>query len=202
MVRHLPLHPAALKAAINNMQRYKTMKQISVALLGLAMCFGIDARADESLSLGASLGYVTIESDDPGFDFDADDTGYKFFANYRFDNNLAIEGGYIDFGAPEDVVGGFPGEIDASGWNIYGVGNLPLSGGTDLFAKVGLVAWEADSVIDGFLVDTDDGTDLALGFGARFNANGNFGLRAEVDWFDIDEADSVWMASVGFEFRF
>lgn len=198
----LPLHPAVLLAALNNMQRYTTMKYLSVALLGLAMCIASNVRADESLTLGASVGYVTIENDDPGFDFDADDTGYKFFANYTFNNNLAIEGGYIDFGNPEDVVGGFPGEIDASGWNVYGVGNLPLSGGTDLFAKVGIVAWEADSVINGFLVDTDDGTDLALGLGARWNADGPFGIRAEVDWFDIDEADSVWMASIGFEFRF
>ena len=56
--------------------------------------------------------------------------------------------------------------------------------------------------IDGILVDTEDGNDLALGFGARWNVNESLGLRAEADWFDIDEADSVWMASIGFELRF
>ena len=72
----------------------------------------------------------------------------------------------------------------------------------NVFAKAGVVAWEADSIIDGFLVNADDGTDLALGFGARWNSSESFGIRAEVDWFDIDEADSLWMASVGFELRF
>lgn len=178
------------------------MKKFTVALLGFATLFTTNVYADEGLTLGASVGYVNIEDSDPGFNFDANDTGYKFFASYTASNYLGIEGGYIDFGSPEDIVGGFPGEIDASGWNLYGVGNLPLSDGVDLFAKAGLVAWEADSIIDGILVNTDDGTDLALGLGARWNSNATFGLRAEVDWFDIDEADSVWMASVGFEFRF
>jgi OOP family OmpA-OmpF porin len=178
------------------------MKKITVALLGLATLLTTNAYADEGLTLGASVGYVNIENNDPGFAFDANDTGYKFFASYTATSYLGIEGGYVDFGSPEDIVAGFPGEIDASGWNLYGVGNLPLSGDVDLFAKAGIVNWEADSIIDGILVDTDDGTDLALGFGARWNSGGSFGLRAEVDWFDIDEADSVWMTSVGFELRF
>jgi OOP family OmpA-OmpF porin len=178
------------------------MKKFTVALLGLATFLTANAHADEGLAMGASIGIVNIENDDPGFVFDASDTGYKFFASYTASSYLGVEAGYIDFGSPEDVVGGFPGEIDASGWNLYGVGNLPLSGGVDLFAKAGIVAWEADSIIDGLLVDTNDGTDLALGLGARWNSSGSFGLRAEVDWFDIDEADSIWMASVGFEVRF
>ena len=178
------------------------MKFFTVTLLGLGVLFSANANADESLTLGASIGYVNIKNDNPGFDFDANDTGYKFYANYTFSSNLAIEGGYVDFGSPEDIVGGFPGEIDASGWNIYGVGNVPLSDDVNVFAKAGVVAWEADSIIDGFLVNADDGTDLALGFGARWNSSASFGIRAEVDWFDIDEADSLWMASVGFELWF
>ena len=178
------------------------MKKFPVALLGLAALFSTAANADEGLSLGATVGYVNIEDNEPGFDFDANDTGYKLFANYEFASRIAIEGGYIDFGKPEDVVLGLPGEIDASGWNLYGVGNLPLSDGVELFAKAGIVSWEADSIIDGILVDTEDGTDLALGFGGRWKAGDAFGFRAEVDWFDIDEADSVWMASIGFELRF
>jgi len=51
----------------------------------------------------------------------------------------------------------------------------------NVFAKAGVVTWEADSIIDGFLVNADDGTDLALGFGARWNSSESFGIRAEVD---------------------
>ncbi len=177
------------------------MKKFTVALLGLAVLFSSAGHAD-GLSLGASVGYVNVEDNEPGFDFEANDTGYKLFASYEFSNHLGIEAGYIDFGKPSDEFQGASGEIDASGWNLYGVGNLPLSDGVDLFAKAGIVSWDADSVIDGILVDTSDGNDLALGFGARWNVNENLGFRAEADWFDIDEADSIWMASVGFELRF
>jgi OOP family OmpA-OmpF porin len=157
------------------------MKFFTVTLLGLGVLFSANANSDESLTLGASIGYVNIKNDNSDFDFDANYTGYKFYANYTFSSNLAIEGGYVDFGSPEDIVGGFPGEIDASGWNIYGVGNVPLSDDVNVFAKAGVVTWEADSIIDGFLVNADDGTDLALGFGARWNSSESFGIRAEVD---------------------
>ena len=177
------------------------MKKIAVTLLGLAALVSTSAWA-EGLSLGASIGYVNVEDNEPGFDFEANDTGYKLFANYEFSNHLAIEGAYIDFGKPSDSFQGISGQIDASGWNLYGVGNLPLTDGVDLFAKAGIVNWNADSIIDGVLVDNEDGNDLALGFGARWNATETLGIRAEADWFDIDEADSVWMASIGFELRF
>lgn len=177
------------------------MNRLTVTLLGVALLSATAAHA-EGLTLGASVGYVNVEDNEPGFDFESNDTGYKLFASYTFANNLGIEGGYIDFGSPEDRFLGSVGRIDASGWNLYGVGNLPLSGGVDLFAKAGIVSWNADSIIDGVLVDTADGNDLALGFGARWRLNDAFGLRAEADWFDIDEADSVWMASIGFELRF
>lgn len=178
------------------------MKKFTVTLLGLAVFAIPFAHAGEGLTLGASAGYVNIEDDDPGFSFDASDTGYKLFANYTFYNGLGIEGGYIDFGKPDDVVFGLPGEIDASGWNLYGVGNLPLSESVNVFAKAGFVAWEADSIIDGVVVGRDDDNDLALGLGASWNSDANFGLRTEFDWFDISGADNVWMASVGFELRF
>lgn len=177
------------------------MKQLTLVLAGMAALVSAPAFAD-GLSLGASVGYVNIEDSDPGFDFEANDTGWKLFAAYEFSNHLGIEGGYIDFGKPEDVLLGTRGQLDASGWNIYGVGNLPLTGGVDLFAKAGIVSWNADSIIDGVLVDTEDGEDLALGIGARWRLSERFGFRAEADWFDIDEADSVWMASVGFELGF
>ncbi len=156
----------------------------------------------EGLSLGASYGYVNIEDSDQSFSFDATDTGYKLFGTYMFNNGFGIEGGYIDFGKPDDIFLGQTAKIDAEAWSLYGVGALGLSEKFDLFAKAGVVSWEADSLIDGVRIGADDGEDLALGIGASFNADGAFGLRAEFDWFDVDDADAVWMASVGFELRF
>ena len=67
------------------------MNKLPVALLGLVTLGTSAAFADEGLGIGASVGYVNIEDSEPGFDFDASDTGYKLFANYEFANHLAIE---------------------------------------------------------------------------------------------------------------
>lgn len=155
----------------------------------------------DGLSIGASYGYVNIEDSDAGFTLDASDTGYKFFGNYTFMNGFGIEGGYVDFGMPDDDFLGQVARIDAEGWSLYGVGSLGLSESFDLFAKAGVVSWEADSLLDGVPVGTDDGEDFALGIGARFG-RGALGLRTEFEWFDVDEVDGAWMASVGLEFRF
>jgi len=159
------------------------------------------ASADEGLALGASYGYAKIDDSDSGLSFDGSDSGYKLFANYTFANGFGIEGGYVDFGSPDDNILGQVASIDASGWNLYGVGTLGLSDGFDLFAKAGVVSWEADSVLNGIRIDKDDGNDLALGIGAKFGS-GSLGLRTEFEWFDISDADAVWMASIGLEFRF
>ena len=119
-----------------------------------------------------------------------------------FNNGRGIEGGYIDFGNPQDDLVGQVARIDAEAWSLYGVGALGLSDSFDLFAKAGVISWEADSLIDGVPISVDDGEDLALGIGAKWNSDGAFGLRAELEWFDVDDVDAVWMASVGFELRF
>ena len=77
-----------------------------------------------------------------------------------------------------------------------------MSDSVELFGKAGVISWDADSIVDGVLVGADDGDDLALGFGASWNANGTLGVRAEYEWFDIPDADNVWMASIGFVLRF
>ena len=156
----------------------------------------------DGLSLGASYGYTNIEDSEAGFSFDAADTGYKLFGKYMFNNGFGIEGGYIDFGQPDDDFLGQVATIDAEAWSLYGVGALGLTDNFDLFAKAGVVSWEADSLLNGVRIDTDDGEDLALGIGARFGSESGLGLRAEFDWFDIDGADAVWMASIGLEFSF
>ena len=178
------------------------MKKFTCAVLAALLFSAGSAYADDGFSVGASIGYANIKNDDPTFDFDANDTGYKFFASYSFANYLGFEGAFIDFGEPSDDVLGLPGKIDAEGYTLYAVGRLPLADSVELFGKAGVISWDADSIVDGALVGADDGDDLALGFGASWNANGTLGLRAEYEWFDIPDADNVWMASLGFVLRF
>lgn len=177
----------------------KTLLVASIACLGLVAG---TANADPGFSLGASAGYAKIKDSGSGLTFDENDVGFKGFGTYTFSNGIGIEGGYVDFGKPAADIAGSNVGIDASGWNLYAVGNLPLAESFDLFAKAGVIQWDADVFIDGINIENDNGSDLALGLGARWNIGNSFGIRSEFDWYDVSDADSVYMVSVGIEFRF
>ena len=176
------------------------MRTLLAATLSVLALIASPVQAD--FSIGGSAGYVEVEGDADDLDFDGSDVGFKVFGRYMFNEGFGIEGGYIDFGEPDEDVLGQNLAIDANGWNLFLVGNLPLSNSFDLFAKAGAVHWDADSIIDGIEVGSDDGTDLALGGGLRWNLSESLSFRGEVDWYDVDDIDQAWMASVGLEIRF
>lgn len=177
------------------------MKKLSIAIIAIAALAATSASADSGLSIGASAGYVSIADSESNLEFDGNDVGYKLFGTYMFNDFFGVEGGYVDFGAPDADVFASRLSIEATGWNGYLVANLPLGQSFDLFAKAGAVKWDADSFIDGIAVASDDGSDLALSGGVRLNI-GSLGIRAEIDWYDIADTDKAWMASIGLEFRF
>lgn len=154
------------------------------------------AGTESGFYVGAGVGQASIgdiDSDEFGeFEYDGDDTGWKIFAGYNFGLipflDLAIEGGYVDFGKPDDD--GI--EIDANAFDIFGLVGVNV-GPVGLFAKAGLIQWDADAS-DGNDSGSDDGTDPAYGVGARLKF-GSLEVRAEYELFDIDGVDDVSLLS-------
>jgi outer membrane immunogenic protein len=157
---------------------------------------------------GSSLEVRDFDDDFGAFRFSDGDTAYKLFGGFRFLNFLAVEAGYVDLGDPADVIASIEGDelevqIGVKGWDAFAVGLLPL-GPVDLFAKVGVVSWDADiravlnEVTDS---DSDSGTDAAYGIGVAIRLGG-VALRAEGEQFDIADAEDVYMFSVGATFTF
>jgi hypothetical protein len=153
--------------------------------------------ADNGIYLGASVGQSNIQIDD--FNYDADSTGYKIIAGWRFLDWLAVEANYLDFGSGDDRISGTKVETDADGISLSAVGFLPV-GPVDLFARVGAVDWSADVSSSGLGSDSDDGTDLTYGVGAQFRV-WSLSIRAEYEMFDIEDAD-VDMISLGVTWTF
>ena len=102
------------------------MKKSGLILVTFLALTATSANADSGFSLGASAGYVTIADSDATVDFDGNDVGYKVFGSYMFNNFFGLEGGYVDFGAPDTDILASNFSIEATGWNAYLVGNLPL----------------------------------------------------------------------------
>lgn len=160
--------------------------------------------ADNGFYLGLSAGQTQVKGDEyDEVELSGDDLGYKVFAGYRFLTFLAVEGSYVDFGAPDEESADERYELDLTGFDLYAMGLVPL-GIADIFVKVGVVDWDADLTTSiGGVPGTvsDDGTDPAygLGFQLRF---GSFTARAEVEYFDVESTNHVYMYSVGGAFTF
>lgn len=182
--------------------KVKSKLSSAVLLIGIAsLVFSAESMADSGLYIGGSVGSAGIElevSDTVDvFVFDEDASAWKAFLGYKFDLpffNLGIEGGYVDLGAPSGDFAGTQIELAVDGLNVFGVLGFDL-GPVGVFAKAGMISWDATATIDGF-AEADDGSDPAYGVGISFGI-GSIQLRAEYELFDIDEADDVTMISAG-----
>jgi hypothetical protein len=171
----------------------------SLLVIPLAAATATAQAADNGFYVGASIGQAGMEDLVDDLDFDADDTGYKVFAGFRFFDWLGAEASYIDLGSPSDEILGEDVNGDADAFDAFLVGFLPITT-FDVFAKVGAVAWDSRfDIEDVDFVDDDDGVDLAYGVGAQFRL-GSAALRAEYERFEFGrDAD---MVSVGVSWTF
>lgn len=160
------------------------------------------AGGDSGFYVGAGIGQASfgdIDIGDTSFNFNGDDSAYKLFAGINFGVipllDLAVEGGYVNFGKPHD--NGL--KIEADGFDLFGRVGTNL-GPVGIFGKVGAINWDTKtSSAEGS--SSDDGTDPAYGLGLRFQL-GSFQVRGEYEWFDISAADDVYMLSVSGAYTF
>jgi opacity protein-like surface antigen len=159
--------------------------------MALALSLGaLHAHAESGLYLGGSFGNAKVGyNPSSNIDVKDDDVGYKLFGGIKF-TLLAAEVGYVDFGKVEDS--GFSGEI--SGFNAFGILSMGL-GPIDVFGKLGGFVWESDFETAQQRYK-DDGFDPAVGVGASVTL-GNLSVRAEYEYYDIDNFDNVSMFSIG-----
>jgi OOP family OmpA-OmpF porin len=140
--------------------------------------------------VGASIGDFGVDVGG----FDGSDTGFKVFGGYRFMDYFAAELEYLDGGTVEDA--GL--EIDVSGWNVSGIGRLPIGEKFNVFAKLGMIFWDADT--NGF--GDDSGEDFSWGIGAGYSFTDQFGVQLEYQGFEIEDTDTVDMISLGASWQF
>ncbi|CAN5429480.1 outer membrane beta-barrel protein [soil metagenome] len=117
---------------------------------------------------------------------------FRIQGGYRLSPNLAVEGGYIDFGKTKyqaTYAGGTAqGTLKAGGVDIAARGILPVSDKIDLFAKGGLVAARVKSSLTagapagGATGDTSKTVVRPLlGIGAQYKLTEKVSLRLDLD---------------------
>jgi hypothetical protein len=194
-----------MKESRANDSRGASLAPLSLLLAAALLATAGSAQADSGFYIGGSVGSAMLEADDvdADFDFDGDDFAAKVFLGFNIDAfviDLAVEGGYVDFGNPSDTVLGSEVEFDVTGWDLFALAGVEL-GPVGVFAKAGMISWDADASIDGTRLGSDSGTDPAYGVGARFSL-WSAEIRAEYEYFDVDSTDDLSMVSVGVAWTF
>jgi hypothetical protein len=157
--------------------------------------------------VGGSIGqsYIELDAGTPTVPaaFDEEEFGWKVMIGYEFDFaviTLGVEADYVDFGAPSGDVAGSQIEVDADGFAGFGTASIDF-GPLGIFAKYGVISWDASFNIDGFDAGSDDGTDPAYGVGVKFGL-ASVEVRGEYEIYDIEDSEDVAMLSAGIVWRF
>lgn len=112
-------------------------------------------------------------------------------------------------------------EVPINAGAFYAVGIWPVNDIFEVFGKVGGIYWEADAqgfeTIVGEIVPPDpatipvtnspqnnklDGTDLAGGLGVNLNTDVGITVKAEAEYFDLEDFDTVWLISISAFYNF
>lgn len=170
----------------------------------------IDARIIDAL---IGNGYSTQSLND-----DEVDRGYKVFAGYQMNENIALEGGYFSLGkfryqAEMDLLAVVRGDSTTDGVNLDLVGSMPVTEKLSVFARAGAVyvesrerRWETGAFVNRY--DHDRETDLSYKFGAgvQYALTDALALRLEAERYRLDDLGGskgdVDMFSVGMVYSF
>jgi OOP family OmpA-OmpF porin len=161
------------------------------------------APVDTGFYVGASVGQTTSDCPSGVGSCDDSDTGYRVFGGFRFNRNLAVEGGY----APLGEVSGSNLKLETNAWDLVGVGIWPISPQFSIFGKLGF--YNAEAKASGVVSGKKSTTDLTYGVGAQFDFARNLGLRGEWQRYSAIEApgglsgdSDIDVLSLGVLFKF
>jgi OOP family OmpA-OmpF porin len=132
-------------------------------------------------------GAASLSSSDSG-----SSNKWRLQGGYRFNPNLAVEAGYIDFGKAKYTAsytgGSAQGSLKAGGVDVAALLSLPVNDSFSVFGKAGVVAASVKSSLTASGVPAAASGDASthvirplLGVGALYKLTDNVDLRADYD---------------------
>ncbi|MEP0176324.1 MAG: porin family protein [Paraglaciecola sp.] len=191
--------------------KHKTKILSSLTAIAFAASFNSFAQSnsnedlnDSGFYLGGNYGYLRVEGDD---DFDDDKDVFEGIVGYRFNQYIALEGSYINFGDYGTDIA----RANVDGYTAAIKGTLPINDTFALFVKAGQLWSETDYNALEYSRTVNDES-VFVGGGVAVNITSNFVLNATYSVYDtsleFDDVDDenfdtdFKQASVGFEYRF
>jgi len=177
---------------------------LTAIVLGLAATSALAAEDETFWNAGIAAAFADYQFDDNNLDDTS--TGFKLFTGYRFNKLFGVEGAYHNFGDFEEDLDppnpGGDGKSEIDGFSVSGLVFAPLGNEDfDVYGKAGYYFFDQEVVVDDIVVGSNSPSGLVLGAGSRFAISDQFAIRAEADWFDINDGD-LWSLNLGFEYLF
>lgn len=166
---------------------------------GLMICGAVRAE-DQGFYAGGSLGQARQKFTG----FEGDDTSFKLFGGWSFNEYLAVEGGYVDGGTQSDQIGVLDVDISSDGFFVQGIGKWPLGRFVAPYAKFGYVFYDSTtrvSVGGPTFSESESDADFIYGGGLEFKLGDNFRLRAEYEEVNLpDSAFDIFSLAATWQF--
>jgi OOP family OmpA-OmpF porin len=179
--------------------------QSIIAAVAIAALTPSIASADEGLFIAASVGSADLSESFDGFAVDTDSTAYRVAVGWRFNDYLAVDAGYHNFGRFDqtfDVAGTLTDvSLKADGFTLGGIGSLPLSDRVSLFARAGAFFWDGDAEINNVTAARPEDTNFYFGAGVRFGLTDRLSGAVDGSRYELDGTSST-VLSVGLNFGF
>lgn len=195
------------------------MKKIMLSTLVAAGLMAASAAATAQqaggIYAGVSIGQSKFKeacsgSGGTGVSCEDTDTAWRIFGGYEVNRNFAVELGYADLGQAKATAtsGGFTATAtaEATAWDLVAVGSWPISPNFSVYGKLGLFYGKVEGTAGGTgfgsSSQSDSGTDLTYGLGARFDFTRNLGARAEWQRYNDVSGSDIDVMSIGVVYRF
>jgi OOP family OmpA-OmpF porin len=234
IIRFSEALPCILRGVINlSLKSWRAkMKRITLLLLSTTFLavsgniFAADVPSNSYYVLGG-LGQTTGSSDQSNLDSALTSVGgrgfsstlskptvYKLQLGYQANQYFAVEGGFIGSNNENYTASGgnLAGPLSASasvkGWNLVGVGILPVANQFSLLGKLGVASIKESATLTGpggTFTGSGSKFDVTYGVGAMFDFTKSIFARFDVDSYSVGNSTSsarstVWMVDVGFRF--
>ena len=185
------------------------MTRTFIALVALVVSSAA-AAADNGVYLGAGIVRSNIDTTSGAITqavsstrIDDSDNGFKIIAGIRPIDWLAVEMNYIDLGKVTVANPSVRADYSLTGVDAFGVllFGVPF---VDLYAKAGVIRWQADGGVASALAtvrDSDSGFDPAYGVGVQAHF-GSLGARLEYERFNVDNTDKTSALSLAVTWTF
>lgn len=175
------------------------MKTYQKTVLAALLCatsgssFALDYAKFENGYVGASIGITDYGESH----YDDEATSYSLLIGYKFTRYFATELSYSDFGEA-DAKGSGSGDLEADGFALQAVANLPLGETFSLYAKAGGLFWDASSSETG----DHDSADWIYGLGVGYNVTPDSAVRLEYLVNELYHSVDVKNISLGLVYYF